>query len=207
MKEMLIFHPPHSTVSTSTCSTTLETPANHTCSLSSLQKYGRHGNTTSATITHSGHFNFLKSRLKNVCIQNSLLVFTPPRPPFSLSILVILPAIDLQGAWPGLLMCCRAELVRRGRPEKELCAASADHLTQPLPASDPLLTGSPCVPRPKKAQTEGFSAAWGRAQDLIHPPLSPTLLSQSPTPASGWLYSKNSKIPPPPQPFHRLRCI
>lgn len=56
------------------------------------------------------------------------------------------------GWLPDVLLCWTGP---KGLLEKELCAASADRLTQPLPASDPLLTGSPVCQGRKKHKQRG----------------------------------------------------
>lgn len=103
--------------------------------------------------------------------------------------------IDLIRVWPGpagglfdMLLCWTGP---RCLPEKELCIGSADRLTQPLPASDPLLTGSPVYQGWKKCKQSGS----------VHPGtehrtsfiLSPMLLPDSPLLTSGWLYFEIKK--------------
>lgn len=78
--------------------------------------------------------------------------------------------------------------------EKGLCAASADRLTQPLPASDPLLTGSPVCQGRKKRKQRGSVHPGAEHRTLFI--LSPMLLPASPLPASGWLYFKIHKYSP-----------
>lgn len=179
----------------STCFRTLKTAANHTCILSTFQKYGRHGNATRATITHSGHFHFLKSCLKNNSTQNSLFVFCSPV--FSLFILVILPPIDLLGAWPGLLMCCRAELVwgvaLKRSSVLHLQITLHNHFLLPTHSSQ----AAPVCQGRKKPKQRGSVQPGAEHRTLFILSSPQTLLSQSPTPASGWLYLKNSKIFPP----------
>lgn len=82
----------------------------------------------------------------------------------------------------------------RGLPEKELCTGSADRLTQPLPASEPLLTGSPVYQGWKKCKQRGS----------VHPGtehrtsfiLSLMLLPDSPVLTSRWLYFEIKKYSP-----------
>lgn len=91
-------------------------------------------------------------------------------------------------------MCRCAEWDQKGSAvEKGLCAASADRLTQPLPASDPLLTGSPvCQSREKRKQRGSVHpGAEHRTLFIVFP----MLLPASPLPASGWLYFKFTNIP------------
>lgn len=78
--------------------------------------------------------------------------------------------------------------------EKGLCAASADRLTQPLPASDPLLTGSPVCQGRKKRKQRGSVHPGAEHRTLFI--LSPMLLPASPLLASGWLYFKIHKYSP-----------
>lgn len=120
----------------------------------------------------------------------------PPHPvPFSIffSYLFLLSAYwsHVGVAWlPNVLLCWTGP---RGLFEKELCAASADRLTQPLPASDPLLTGSPVCQGRKKRKQRG--SVHPRAEHRTLFILSPMLLPESPIPASGWLYLKFTNIP------------
>lgn len=94
------------------------------------------------------------------------------------------------GGLPDVLLCWTGP---RGLLEKELCAASADRLTQPLPASDPLLTGSPVCQGRKKCKQRGSVHPGAEHRTLFI--LSPMLLPESPIPASGWLYLKFTNIP------------
>lgn len=129
------------------------------------------------------------------------LLCLPPHQHTALSVFLTssfpLP-IDLIWVWPGpagglfdMLLCWTGP---RGLPEKELCTGSADRLTQPLPASDPLLTGSPVYQGWKKCKQRGS----------VHPGtehrtsfiLSPMLLPDSPVLTSGWLYFEIKKIFP-----------
>jgi len=59
--------------------------------------------------------------------------------------------------------------------EKELCAASADRLTRPLPASDPLLTGGPVCQGRKKLTQRGsvHPGAEHRTLFILFPKLLP----------------------------------
>lgn len=74
-----------------------------------------------------------------------------------------------------------------------LCCIS-DRLTQPLPASDPLLTGSPVCQGRKKRKQRGSVHPGAEHRTLFI--LSPMLLPASPLPASGWLYFKIHKYSP-----------
>lgn len=106
--------------------------------------------------------------------------------------------IDLVWAWPGpagglfdMQLCWTGP---RGLPEKELCTGSADRLTQPLPASDPLLTGSPVYQGWKKRKQRG--SVHPGAEHRTSFILSPMLLRDSPILTSGWLYFEKKKILP-----------
>lgn len=137
--------------------------------------------------------------MTNMSPDYGLLCF-PPHRHTALSVFLTssfsLP-IDLIRVWPGPVGLFDMQLCwtgPRGLPEKELCTGSADRLTQPLPASDPLLTGSPVYQGWKKCKQRGS----------VHPGtehrtsfiLSPILLPDSPILTSGWLYFEIKKYCP-----------
>lgn len=103
------------------------------------------------------------------------------------------------GRLPDVLLCRAGP---RGLLEKELCAASADHLTQPLPASDPLLTGSPVCQGRKKHKQRGSVHPGAEHRTLFI--LSPMLLPESTILAFGWLYFKIQKYSPSPVRWEHL---
>lgn len=82
----------------------------------------------------------------------------------------------------------------RGLPEKELCTGSADRLTQPLPASDQLLTGSPVYRGWKKCKQRG--SVHSEAEHRTSFILSSMLLPNLPILTSGWLYFDIKKYSP-----------
>lgn len=114
------------------------------------------------------------------CFDNpSSCLFLSPPP----SLYLLIPCwcgLAAAARLPDVLLCWTGP---RGLLEKELCAASADRLTQPLPASDPLLTDSPVCQGRKKCKQKGSVHPGAEHRTLFI--LSPLLLPESPIPASG----------------------
>ena len=97
------------------------------------------------------------------CSPSSCPPSPVPLPIFHSHLSLTLP-VDPMWAWP--VSCCGCSrrttwcvAVQNGTKgsavEKGLCAASADRLTRPLPASDPLLTGNSVCQGRKKCKQRG----------------------------------------------------
>lgn len=134
-------------------------------------------------------------------------VQTLPHLSSSLTSSICLP-IDLKWVWPGVplqddyLMCCCAELDQGVCLKRSSVLHLQDHLTQPLPASDPLLTGSPVCQGRKKHKQRGSVHPGAEHRTLFI--LSPMLLPESTILASGWLYFKIQKYSPSPMRWEHL---